>query len=181
DHKRGCQVTVMFLDHARVAVAQVSRHDEQGYAIHDRVRGPGVPQTMESDWWRDLGVLAGLAHRAQLFRFPPVAAIADGGNTFGMQSLPIVLKSTPRSSLIAEDEFASDAPSANLLEKLCALVGQGGVIDPFGSVTLARPHAERASIGIEIGRDKLCKLTVTPAGLQRRLHQQSEIRIAGIN
>src|SRR5215467_6496213 len=136
---------------------------------------------MESDWRSDLSAFAGLAHRAQLFRFPPVAAVGSSSLAFGSYLLSFVLKGTLQSSLIAENEFASATPGAHLLKKTYSLVGQGGVIDLFGSIALARPHAERASIGIEIGHDKLCQLTVASAGLQRPLHQQSEIGLAGGN
>ena len=47
----------MLLDHARVAVAEVLGDNEQRRAVHDRVRGEGVPQAMEIGLGLDLAPL----------------------------------------------------------------------------------------------------------------------------
>jgi hypothetical protein len=46
-HKRRRKVSVVALNHPRVRVAKVLRHDQEGRPIHHRVTCPGVSQAMK--------------------------------------------------------------------------------------------------------------------------------------
>src|SRR6516164_1029053 len=68
-------VPVVPFDHGGVAMPEVLGDDEQRYAVHHRMRGPGVAQSVKRDVRRDLGPCHRLAHRSALIAELPVAAV----------------------------------------------------------------------------------------------------------
>ena len=63
----------MLLDHARVGMSQIFRHDHERTAIHDRVAGVGVAEAVEVYDRADSRRLAGVGDGTKLVRGLPTA------------------------------------------------------------------------------------------------------------
>jgi hypothetical protein len=84
--KARCQMPVMPLDHPRIGVSKVLRHDHQRHAVHHCVRSPRVAEDMEADRGLNLAVVASLSRRPRTAAITalalPEAAVNDAGVTF---------------------------------------------------------------------------------------------------
>ena len=114
-------MTVMPLHHARISMAQILRHHQQGHPIHHGVACPGVAQAVEADGGRDLRPYDGFSHRTKLMRNAP---------------------------LPAEHRLIPGAPGSESFEKFSAFIRE---YDVAGFVALALADRQRARVSVEIG------------------------------
>src|SRR5262249_41926464 len=134
----------MPLHHARIYMAQILRHHQQGHPIHHGMACPGVTQAMKADSGRDLCSYDGFSHRTKLMRNAP---------------------------LPAEHRFTPGAPGSESFEKFSAFIRE---YDVAGFVALALADRQHAGVSVAICDFKAASLAVPAAGLQRRLHQGAE-------
>ena len=110
----------MLLHHARVGMAQVLRHDQQGHPIHHGVACPGVSQAVKADTGRDLCPYDGFSHRTKLVRNAP---------------------------LPAEHRFVAGAPGSEPFEKFSAFIRED---DMARFAALGLTDRQRAGVMVEV-------------------------------
>jgi hypothetical protein len=102
DEARG-QMTVVVLDHPRILVPKVLRHDQQRHSGHHGQRCPGVAQDVEADRGYDPGMLTGFAHRPALLRLLPRRAVGMAEHWFAARTTGAVLMEEARALLRQHD------------------------------------------------------------------------------
>src|SRR5262249_28120370 len=112
---------IVLFDHARIGMAQILRHHQEGHPIHHGMTCPGVTQAVETDSRRDLRSYDGFSHRTKLMRNAP---------------------------LLAEHQFVPGAPGSESFEKFSAFIRE---YDVAGVVALALADRQRAGVSVEIG------------------------------
>src|SRR5207249_1411654 len=101
---------IVLLHHARVAVSEALGHHEQRYAIHDGVRGPGVPGDVKVGRRGDLPADGGFLDRTNLMRLAPRTAVGLGEDQ--VCPAPAGAGFKPRSGA-KEPNGSSSAPKRN--------------------------------------------------------------------
>ena len=70
-------MSVVFLNHARVPMAEVMRHHDQRGAGHDRQAGPRMPQPVKRECLIELGGFRGISERAEVMVATPPSAVGS--------------------------------------------------------------------------------------------------------
>src|SRR5215472_4942827 len=112
---------IVLFNHARIGMAQILRHDQQGHPIHHGMACPGVTQAVKADSGHDLRPYDGFSHGTKLMRNAP---------------------------LPAEHRFIPGAPGSESSEKFSAFIRE---YDLARFVALALADRQRARVSVEIG------------------------------